>query len=204
MSINKKYRKLKVDWHKLAINLRAIKPLSQLSKEHGYYHKFLDRFANFEAIQPNFEDGMYWLDVHYDLLGEEATKELNMHSNFYRVMQDSGLVTYTYLAKKYGIDKKFMLGVILHEENHFPECKKIVQAGRSRLYDEDEVDAWLGGREIKAIPRVEALAYVRYKKGSEKRNYSVDFIGVGGKAVGETYQSTADFYRRISRVRKAA
>ena len=198
-----KPKKLKVDWHQLAVNLCSIKPLRTLSREHGYYFRYLDRFFEFEADQPSFEDGVYWLDVHFDLCGAEATRGLIMgRSHPVKTLQENGLVTCAYLAKKYGINRQFMTGVIQHSENGFPEPRG--EKGNVLLYDEKEVEAWLGARSMRELPHLQKAVFHTNDEKKESKENDFKYHGVGGKAEGEDLVKARQFYLMVSKVGRAA
>lgn len=65
-----KYTQTMIDWQRLCLNLRKVKPLSAFAREIGCDEKTLHRLANAEIPEPRFSVGLKLLNFHCDLLPE--------------------------------------------------------------------------------------------------------------------------------------
>jgi hypothetical protein len=55
-----------IDWQMLCLNLRSIKPLSQIAKEIGCEEQTLTRLARSDVTEPRFTIGIRLLNAHAD------------------------------------------------------------------------------------------------------------------------------------------
>ena len=58
---------LRIDWQRVALNLRDVKPIAQIAKEVGMDAGTLQRIARGDTKQPKIGHGVKLLDLHYDL-----------------------------------------------------------------------------------------------------------------------------------------
>lgn len=68
--------KIKIDWQQLCLNLRRHGSLQQLSLKHGWNKAYLNELARFEIREPKFSDGLYLLNLHLDLCGQDKHQNL--------------------------------------------------------------------------------------------------------------------------------
>lgn len=68
---------IRVDWVKLALNLRqAGLPLVLASKSVGQHDGFVAQLARGEVSEPKFSQGLALLNLHVDVCGAEQTEAL--------------------------------------------------------------------------------------------------------------------------------
>jgi hypothetical protein len=67
---------MKINWVKLALNLRRHQSLQRLSLSIGLYRGYLAQLSRGEIKEPKFSDGVRILDLHFDLCGIDKHKKL--------------------------------------------------------------------------------------------------------------------------------
>ncbi len=68
-----------LDWQKITLNLRRVKPLSTIATEIGADWQHLNRLARGDTAQPRFNTGLKLLDKHYEYCPDRHnTQELTI------------------------------------------------------------------------------------------------------------------------------
>ena len=63
--------RIKIDWQRLALNIRSHIPLVTASRKIGRHQDWLNQVARGEITEPKFMDGLNLLNLHLDLCGAE-------------------------------------------------------------------------------------------------------------------------------------
>jgi len=67
---------MKIDWQKLAINIRSSMSLVKASESIGRHRDWLNHLARGDIEEPKFSDGLALLNIHLDLCGIEKHRKL--------------------------------------------------------------------------------------------------------------------------------
>lgn len=70
-------REMKINWQRIALELRKHMPLEQASKRLGKHKLWLNQIARGEIKEPAFSDGLRLLDFACDRIGADRLKELS-------------------------------------------------------------------------------------------------------------------------------
>jgi len=65
-----------IDWQRVTLNLRRVRPLSTVAKQIGSNERHLNRLARGEVDQPRFNTGVALLDLHFDLCRDRHDERL--------------------------------------------------------------------------------------------------------------------------------
>lgn len=69
---------MKVNWQRLALNIRKHTSLAKAAKRVGMDQATLQRIARGDTEEPKFSNGANLLDLHVDLEGREKTEALRV------------------------------------------------------------------------------------------------------------------------------
>ena len=70
-------KEMKINWQRIALELRKHMPLEQASKRLGKHKLWLNQIARGEIGEPSFSDGLKLLDLACNKLGNDRLKELS-------------------------------------------------------------------------------------------------------------------------------
>lgn len=69
-------KEMKINWQRIALELRKHMPLEQASRKLGRHKDWLNQIARGEIKEPAFSDGLKLLDLAYDRIGADRLREL--------------------------------------------------------------------------------------------------------------------------------
>ena len=69
---------MKIDFQRVALNIRAEMPLAKASRRIGRCQSFLQQIARGQTTKVEFHDGLALLDLHLELCGAEKHRKIRV------------------------------------------------------------------------------------------------------------------------------